>query len=87
MGVDVRERVGIMCTGEAVHRFPSPVEASPVHTYFPPHHHHHLSCRGPTQKFLEFLRREVEKIRVGHPLEAGVRMGPLVNKVQVCEDV
>ncbi len=34
-------------------------------------------------RFLAFLQREVEKIKVGHPLEAGVRMGPLVNKIQV----
>ena len=43
--------------------------------------HRHLRCVAVC-RFLEFLRQEVEKIKVGSPLDDGVKMGPLVNKIQ-----
>ncbi len=34
------------------------------------------------ERFLSFLQREVGNIKVGPPLADGVKMGPLVNKIQ-----
>jgi acyl-CoA reductase-like NAD-dependent aldehyde dehydrogenase len=31
---------------------------------------------------LKFLKQQVENIKIGHPLEEGTRMGPVVNKAQ-----